>query len=265
MMPGSIIVAAAIMLAPAASRANNLPDVSPFLYSDSGGTQTFHSQLGTISGVGGLASALFAPNAVIRVAANPGSRFDASLNYSFRLDGPADTIVPLIAYASMALTKDAGFGRVYAGLNIHDGFAYVASKGFELGNDDGAATVGFSGGIAFEGHSGAVGEFNLYASANSYSLTGSAFVDPYLIIDPAFALVDPDYASKYRLSFSVGAGNAAPGIVPEPDSWVMLITGFGLVGAAARRRHRSQPRAATRVPHVRREIATRRRPTALFL
>jgi hypothetical protein len=26
------------------------------------------------------------------------------------------------------------------------------------------------------------------------------------------------------------------GVVPEPASWAMLITGFGLVGAAARRR-----------------------------
>jgi len=34
----------------------------------------------------------------------------------------------------------------------------------------------------------------------------------------------------------------AAGSVPEPASWAMLITGFGLVGAAARRRH--MPRAA---------------------
>lgn len=230
-----VLFASAIAATSAPALANGLPDATAFLYFYSGGAETLQHQLGTISGPGGSASALFAPNAIITVATTPGSRFDAQLTYSFRLNGPADTIVPLIAYTSISVIRDAGLGRVYAGLEIYDGFSYVASKAFELGDADGAGTVGFTGGIAFDGHTGATGEFNLYASANSWSLTGSAFVDPYLIIDPAYGLIDPDYASKYSLSFSQGAGNVAPG-VPEPASWALMIVGFGLVGAAARRR-----------------------------
>jgi hypothetical protein len=32
----------------------------------------------------------------------------------------------------------------------------------------------------------------------------------------------------------------AGGIIPEPSTWAMLIAGFGLVGAAARRRRPAQ-------------------------
>jgi hypothetical protein len=44
----------------------------------------------------------------------------------------------------------------------------------------------------------------------------------------------------YRIdSLRFVAGQAQPAAVPEPDSWAMLIAGFGLVGAAARRRRRT--------------------------
>jgi hypothetical protein len=39
-------------------------------------------------------------------------------------------------------------------------------------------------------------------------------------------------------------GNGDPDAVPEPSSWAMLIAGFGLVGAAARRRKRAGAAAA---------------------
>jgi hypothetical protein len=38
------------------------------------------------------------------------------------------------------------------------------------------------------------------------------------------------------LLFRTYVAPAAPGIIPEPATWAMLIAGFGLVGAAARRR-----------------------------
>ena len=232
----AIVCASVVAATSASALANDLPDASPLLFFKAGSVETFHTALGTIAGPGGSASALFAPNAVITVATTPGNRYDASLNYSFRLNGPADTIVPLIAYARISVAKDAGFGRVVAGLNIHNGFSYVASKSFELGNADGAATAGFTGGMTFAGHTGATGEFNLFAMANSWSMIASAFVDPYLTVDPAYALIDPNYATKYSFSFSQGAGNVAPGGIPEPESWALMIAGFGLVGAIARRK-----------------------------
>lgn len=42
---------------------------------------------------------------------------------------------------------------------------------------------------------------------------------------------------------SDGGGGSNPGVIPEPASWAMMIMGFGLVGAAARRR-RSPSHAA---------------------
>ena len=48
----------------------------------------------------------------------------------------------------------------------------------------------------------------------------------------------PANSGHYRFDPPVGDGIFVPtgGPVPEPDTWVMLIAGFGLVGASMRRR-----------------------------
>ena len=61
----------------------------------------------------------------------------------------------------------------------------------------------------------------------------SASADPYFFIDPTFAAEHPGYT----LSFSPFAGNDAIASVPEPATWALMIGGFGLAGAALRRRH----------------------------
>ena len=73
----------------------------------------------------------------------------------------------------------------------------------------------------------------------------SAFVDASLLPSAGFALADYTYNLWPR---SPGAGiaaisdfapdnsNASVTSVPEPASWALLIAGFGIVGAAARRR-----------------------------
>lgn len=63
------------------------------------------------------------------------------------------------------------------------------------------------------------------------------------------------FASGATLDFAVGDGGngyigdstllgATVTSVPEPASWALLVTGFVMVGATARRRHRSRPLAA---------------------
>lgn len=57
----------------------------------------------------------------------------------------------------------------------------------------------------------------------------------------AFIGIDAGAPIISRMSFSGSAlllapGNMSTGVVPEPASWAMLIAGFGLVGAAMRRR-----------------------------
>lgn len=56
---------------------------------------------------------------------------------------------------------------------------------------------------------------------------------------------------RYVVTTNIGGGSVGQGFfitnlnsVPEPESWALLITGFGLVGAAARRRRRSVAVAA---------------------
>ena len=44
-------------------------------------------------------------------------------------------------------------------------------------------------------------------------------------------LTNPDVMSRYGLS-----GSLAVSAVPEPETWAMLLAGFGLIGAMARRR-----------------------------
>ena len=71
-------------------------------------------------------------------------------------------------------------------------------------------------------------------SVNDYlGLGGRAFIDPVISINPAFLQLHG--LSGGFVTLSNGVSNAATA-VPEPASWAMLITGFGLAGAALRRR-----------------------------
>jgi hypothetical protein len=71
------------------------------------------------------------------------------------------------------------------------------------------------------------------AASVSGGFGASAFIDPTVFIDPAFALIDPNYLNDYQLLFSPGVGNATGALsaVPEPSTWAMLLLGFGGLGA----------------------------------
>ena len=65
----------------------------------------------------------------------------------------------------------------------------------------------------------------------------TARADPYIAIDPTWLAANPGYS----LSFSPGIVNAGPGsAAPEPAAWALMLTGFGLVGGAMRRRQVSR-------------------------
>jgi hypothetical protein len=55
-----------------------------------------------------------------------------------------------------------------------------------------------------------------------------------------FSYAANDYSYRTQLQF-VGTGTYQVGGVPEPASWALLISGFALVGAAARRQRISRP------------------------
>jgi hypothetical protein len=56
--------------------------------------------------------------------------------------------------------------------------------------------------------------------------------------DPVFRIDDPAYAAFTIVGVPTGDFPPTVGGVPEPASWAMMITGFGLVGATLRRRQR---------------------------
>jgi hypothetical protein len=65
--------------------------------------------------------------------------------------------------------------------------------------------------------------------------TATATVDPVFSIDPSFLAENPGYS----LQFSPGIGNGLVSLVPEPDTWVLMLFGLGGLGAALRGSRRS--------------------------
>ncbi len=234
----AFIIAGLSAVPVAAVQFDPLPAIDSYQRSSFGefAQTTYHGGLGETTSAGGRASAVFAPNAQVSLNGSIGYRFTTELTYRFRLDGPADMVVPLIAYTTIALSKTSAYGHIYAGLDIGDGVNAIYDK-FLLIDESEITITSFTGGIHFNGHTGATGDIHLFA--DSIGGDSTAFVDPYLVIDPAFAAIDPNYASTYRFAFSDGASNVpvgGPAAVPEPASWAMLIVGFGIIGLATRRR-----------------------------
>jgi hypothetical protein len=96
---------------------------------------------------------------------------------------------------------------------------------------------------------GGVGTIDLAVSAGAqgrslgfnapYAVNGGvarATADPFFSIDPTFALEHPGYRLVFSDGFSNGALPGQSDAVPEPASWALMIAGFGLAGAALRRR-----------------------------
>ncbi len=86
-----------------------------------------------------------------------------------------------------------------------------------------------SGTLQLSAHVTAFGNAGLISS-------GRAYVDPLIQIDSAFAADVGATDTSIELSPGVANASAPPPGVPEPASWAMLIAGFGLTGAMARRR-----------------------------
>ncbi len=145
------------------------------------------------------------------------------------------------AYATAIwhLTNDLYGAQVYA----QNSFNAYTSSGASISTDS-ATPLNQSGygylpelAASFHGilqitldHSGiATGTVSLMASAVE---NASAFIDPYLSIDPAYLQLHPEAS----LSFEPGVGNAAP--VPEPGSLALYAGGLSLLALCRRRRQR---------------------------
>lgn len=164
--------------------------------------------------------------------------FRASYQYYFTVDGASAGVIPLLAYYRL-LAASQGNARASAKIVVEG-----VTQSLDTATDPALVRYqSVSGVLQTSILGGSVGSVTLQAFADTwlidpyYGGSATAFADPYIIIDPAYAAIDPDYASKLTLRFSEGVVNAAaPGVVPEPASWGMMIAGFAGVGAALRRR-----------------------------
>jgi hypothetical protein len=172
----------------------------------------------------------------------------SQLYYYFTVNGPSQVAVPL--EAAFNLSASAG-GIVSA---QHPSFAVAQGViGGDLLScvayafacyqtvDTRYPTIPYDPDVSFTMLTGALADVELYAQAATtqtspaQSSTATAYADPYITIDPVWLAAHPGYS----LSFSAGIVNAGPGspaALPEPASWAMLLSGFGLVGVAMRRR-----------------------------
>lgn len=117
--------------------------------------------------------------------------------------------------------------------------------------------AGFSTGFSFNYASSVTGSVEVYDGLNGTgNVLASVNLTPNLVGCPTytagFCPFGPAGVSFSGTAKSISFGGVAnqivfdditfgsatpgPGVVPEPASWAMLIVGFGLVGAAARRR-----------------------------
>ena len=117
----------------------------------------------------------------------------------------------------------------------------------------GEFTVGFSGGLSdgagadlrlYELASSANETFDLFVSADNigftliggFNATNSLIDFAGLFAGPVFFVKLVNTSLEVSADFDAIEGLYAFNAVPEPGSWAMMIAGFGLVGAAARRR-----------------------------
>jgi PEP-CTERM motif len=156
----------------------------------------------------------------------------AGLTFSLS-GGPSTATAPIVGYGFFDSVLSLNNSGVY-GLN---------TNGYPTGS---LLTVDFAaatGGISFTFHNygsgnGSVASF--YDASNT--LIGSLAVDG----GGAFSAYNFGGSGVRKLVFSNGSngnfdwifgiGQLTYGAVPEPASWAMLIAGFGLVGAVARRK-----------------------------
>jgi len=242
----AITVSAAVFAAApsTATIIGDLPAVTADQYTNiyrRGENEIRNNGLGTVGDANRTASSLFSPNAQVSVTAAPGYIAVARLSYSFQLTGSTFAVVPLIAYGSLRASL-TGAGQVDASLVVDNGAYGFSGDSLYLTRFN-QGSLARDAVVHFEAITGVIGRVNLTADVVSFGGYGSAFVDPYIIIDPAYAAVDRDYLQNFALSFSDGVGNVAPpgfvpplAAVPEPAAWALMLTGFALVGGAARRR-----------------------------
>jgi hypothetical protein len=98
---------------------------------------------------------------------------------------------------------------------------------FTMGSSDAGSSINYSffganGGLVGGGSITMLSGYNIYTIANAAAFRGIGFAD------------NNDGAGVRFMNMSFNSVDTP--VVPEPSTWAMMIAGFGLVGAVARRR-----------------------------
>lgn len=139
---------------------------------------------------------------------------------------------------------NAGFGLTLTGQQFSDS-GQLTTTGTAAGL--GTAGAGSSWTGNWFSHDAVTCEADLCNSALSLidgnlgsTLMGGAFGEGYLLVGgmtaPYWQSEGGDQLRANMIALTAGKGELMSGAVPEPTTWAMLIAGFGLVGASARRR-----------------------------
>jgi hypothetical protein len=169
------------------------------------------------------------------VGSGNSARANAGATYYFQLVGGNDgDIVPIVIGATLeAHSRAPDNPRGYAQASL---VTFTSADGLATGSRVctyaaicQSLNTSFSGTVRRNATSGAAGEFvNLTAEAYAagtgaqFDEFASAFVDPFIYIDPAF----PD-ASLYSIVVSPGVGNGPLAAVPEPATLWLVAMALG--------------------------------------
>ncbi len=242
---------------------NPVADASSSTYGAiSAGAPPSHGGLGGPGGLGGTpgyaaTSITVRPDVQLSATAIGGtdSAFaSAQISYyAYVVGAPLGDIVPLHLIGAYDMSSD-GAGQATVKITTEalaagfvDSFPNVIDQACNRGRgacgDDQHFDLAFNIGYPVPGDSGDVDvlyeKITLLTSASVFeeSPLGNnafAFIDPIVTIDAAYLASHPGVSVK--LAAGLGNSFAAAGGVPEPASWALMIAGFGLAGAALRRR-----------------------------
>lgn len=150
--------------------------------------------------------------------------------YSFSVMGPANLVVPVSIRAAGTLNADGAAQAAYS-LTVQNETLVNASCYFGSPQSCGPKQFSFSRSFTANQIYGV----NMMALESNFlgSGSGTAFLDPYFAIDPAF----PN-AADYAIVFSAGVGNSAS-LVPEPSMLAMWVLGMCLLASKPRRKTRA--------------------------
>lgn len=227
-------------------------DGGHFGSSDSGASPVGESSVGAYWEARALASEIAGGTVSVKTSINSPPSADpsfvhdltatAGLAYRFTLDGPlTDSKIPVLFLASGAIFADLNTGTANEVLTLGS-FEDGSLANYSLNAAD---FPGEQGTHSFSVHeiyyitpgSALLLNMSVYSKVTYPGIADGKSNSSYAAVDPTFTILG-GYADSYHF---VGLPESAIAPVPEPASWILLVGGFGVMGALARRRRFQHP------------------------